>query len=635
MLQSFEFLCTCGNDHVPTLRFRIVRRLDFYYHVLRPQKQVLIARTNPMAKCRSPFPKVDHEVDLCVVGGGMAGLAAALSAARHGAKVVLMHDRPVLGGNASSECRVHICGADRHNRIPHMRETGILEELRLENLRRNPQQSFSIWDLILYEKAKAEPNLTLLLNCSCQDATMEGDRIASVTGWQLTTQTHHVVSARLFADCSGDGVLAPLSGADFRMGREARSEFGESIAPEVADQRTMGMTCLFQAREYDSPQPFEPPPWIRRFERWEDLPYAGGQIKTGWWRMGYWWIELGGQYDSIRDTERLRDELLKITLGVWDFIKNRSGVDAENWALEWLQFLPAKRESRRFLGDHVLSQNDVAAGGRSHDLVAYGGWTMDDHHPAGFEAVQLGAPATIFHPAPSPFGIPYRCLYSRNVANLMFAGRNASCTHAAMSSTRVMGTCMSMGQAVGAAAALAVAKGIAPRDVGAHMDELQQALLADDAYLPWVTQRTPELTRSARLEVSRGEGEPLRDGINRQVGDDPHCWTASPGDHASYLFDAERDVREVTLILDSAMERLIQMSYHQEDDQLRDVPGVMPEAFRIQTFDGKNWKDAARVADNYQRLVRVPLNCRTRRVRFVLDDIRGAGESRVYGFYLR
>ena len=585
-----------------------------------------------MSIARSMFPEVVHELDFCVVGGGMAGLAAALAAARHGAKVALMHDRPVLGGNASSECRVHICGADRHNRIPRLRETGILEELRLENLRRNPQQSFSVWDLILHEKATAEPNLTLLLNCSCLDATMDGDRIESVTGWQLTTQTRHVVRAKLFADCSGDGILAPLTGAEFRMGREARSEFNESIAPEEADGKTMGMTLLFQAREYDTPQPFEPPTWIRRFERREELPYEGRDLD--WWRMGYWWIELGGEHDGIRDTETLRDELLKITLGVWDFIKNRANVGADNWALEWLQFLPAKRESRRYIGDHVLTQNDIEAEGRFDDVVAFGGWPMDDHHPAGFEAVTLGAPAAVFHPAPSPYGIPWRCLYSRGVANLMFAGRDASCTHAAMSSTRVMGTCAVMGQAVGAAAALAVAKGILPRDVGAHVRELQQTLLADDCYLPWVSQEMPELTRSAKLQTSRGDGEALRDGVNRQVGDNPHCWTASPGDHAAYRFDGKRDARQVTLILDSAMERNIQMSCHGSYGQLTSPPDVTPRVVRIQRLAGGKWEDAARITDNHQRLVRVPLELRTEGIRFILDETWGASESRVYGFYV-
>ena len=155
-----------------------------------------------------------HKVDLCVVGGGLAGMCAAIAAARHGAKVALMQDRPVLGGNASSEVRMWICGAHGENN----RETGIIEEIMLENRYRNPLRNFSIWDSILYEKVRFEPNITLLLNCSCTDATVDDDRIRSVTGWQLTTQTWHTVEADLFADCSGDSILAPLTGAEFRMG---------------------------------------------------------------------------------------------------------------------------------------------------------------------------------------------------------------------------------------------------------------------------------------------------------------------------------------------------------------------------------------------------------------------------------
>ena len=575
---------------------------------------------------------MEHEVDFCVVGGGMAGVCAALAAARHGAKVALMHDRPVLGGNASSECRVHISGADIHNHHPHMRETGILEELRLENLRRNPQRSFSVWDLILYEKLKAEPNLTLLLNCSCLDAAMEGGRIASVTGWQLTTQTRHTVRASVFADCSGDAVLAPLTGANFRVGHEARAEFSESIAPETADDRTMGMTCLFQARQYDSPQPFEPPDWIRRFDSEDELPYGADGHR--WWEMGYWWVELGGEHDSIRDTELLRDELLKIALGVWDHVKNRGDHGADRWALEWLQFLPAKRESRRYVGEHVLTQNDIASGGRFDDLVAYGGWTMDDHHPAGFRAAKLGYPATIFHPAPVPYGIPYRSLCSKNVENLMFAGRCASCTHVAMSSTRVMGTGSVMGQAVGAAAALAARLGLSPAEIMGRIRELQQTLLEDDCYLPWVVEELSVLTKSARLVTSRGSGEPLRDGIRRQVGSDPHAWVARPGDHAAYLFDSPQRLRRVTLVLDSAMDKLIQMSYHQADDALTAPPAVTPRAFRIQSLSGNSWRDVSRVADNYQRLVRLSVDLVTQGIRFVLDETWGAPDSRVYAFYL-
>ena len=216
--------------------------------------------------------QLSHTADLCVVGGGMAGLTTALAAARHGTRVILMHDRPVLGGNASSECRVHICGADIHNTNKNLRETGILEELRLENLARNPNKNYSVWDTLLYEKAMAESNLTLLLNCTCQSVEMNDRAIHSVTGRQLTTEITHTVQAKLFADCSGDAILAPLSGAEFRMGREARAEYGESIAPETGDKRTMGMTCLFQSREYATPQLFEPLSWANRYERCEELP---------------------------------------------------------------------------------------------------------------------------------------------------------------------------------------------------------------------------------------------------------------------------------------------------------------------------------------------------------------------------
>ena len=171
-----------------------------------------------------------HTVDLCVVGGGISGMIAAISAARHGIKVALVQDRPMLGGNASSEIRVPICGAQGANN----RETGILEEIMLENSFHNPLSNYSIWDGILYGKVRFEPNITLLLNCTCNDIEMDGDRIRAVRGWQLTTETWHRVEAELFADCSGDSILALLSGAEFRIGREARREFGEDAYSPLA-----------------------------------------------------------------------------------------------------------------------------------------------------------------------------------------------------------------------------------------------------------------------------------------------------------------------------------------------------------------------------------------------------------------
>ncbi|MDH7480898.1 MAG: FAD-dependent oxidoreductase [Armatimonadota bacterium] len=571
--------------------------------------------------------KLTHKVDFCVVGGGMAGICAAIAAARQGIKVAIMQDRPVFGGNSSSEIRVHICGADRHGKIPNMRETGILEELRLENLRRNPQRSFSIWDTILYEKVMLEPNLQYYLNCSCLDAKMDGTRIKSITGWQTTTQTYHTIEAKIFADCSGDAILAPLTGAEYRVGREAKSEYNESIEPEVADRKTMGMTLLFQARDTGSPQHFEPPSWAYDFPSDDDLPYR----HHGWLEMGYWWLELGGENDSIYDTEKIRDELLKIVYGMWDHLKNHGDHGAENWVLEWVQFLPGKRESRRYIADHMLTQNDIEAEGRFPDIVAYGGWTMDDHHPGGFW--WKGKP-TIFHPAPSPYGIPYRSLYSKNIENLMFAGRCAGMTHAAMSSTRVMGTASVMGQAVGTAAAIAVKKGLTPREVNAHIEELQQSLLRQDCYLPWVKQKFSELTKKSTLKASYGDPEPLRDGINRPVGDIQHAWDGRIGDSVEYTWQMQQMVSSATLIFDSALSKIIQMSYHQRDNQLRCIPEEMVKDFRIEVKTQNGWKLWRNVKGNYQRMVRLDIGIPATGIRATFDSTWGAEKVRLYAFYI-
>lgn len=580
-----------------------------------------------------PFPTIMHEADVCVVGGGLAGLCVAVSAARLGARVLLMHERPMLGGNASSECRVPISGAERNGQLKNLRETGLLEELRLANLRYNRQQSFAVWDTLLYDLARREPNIELLLNCTCIDATTAGPNITAVTGWQMTTQERHQVRAHLFCDCSGDAVLAPLTGAAHRIGREARSEYGESIAPERADRCTMGMTCLFEAREWDTPQPYEPPSWAHHFDSPADLPYGGRDLRA--FESGYWWVELGGDGDSIRDTERCRDELLRIVYGVWDVIKNRSDGRADNWALDWIGFLPGKRESRRYLGDHVLTQNDILAEGRFADLVAYGGWTMDDHHPAGFNAVRIGSPATIFHPAPSPYGIPYRSLYHRDIANLMFAGRDISVTHAALSSTRVMGTCCSIGQAVGVAAALAVQHGLTPREVGERrLDDLQQTLLWQDAYLPWQRQRFSEATLAACYSATRGDPEPLRDGVNRPVGADAHAWVGRVGDEITLRWDTPRRLSSLTLIADSALDRRLWRIYERVSLDRFAPPDVLLKGFTIEVDDGSGWHTAHTCADNHQRLVRVPLERTATGVRLRCNATWGSEVVRLYALYV-
>jgi len=581
----------------------------------------------PESGKKSPLRSENHTVDFCVVGGGISGMCAAIAAARHGAKVALIQDRPVLGGNASSEIRMHICGAHGKNN----RETGIVEEIQLLNCYRNPLSNYPIWDSILYEKVRFEPNIELFLNCTCNDIEMDGNRIHAVKAWQLTTETWHRVEAKLFADCSGDSVLAPLSGAEFRIGREASSEFNEDIQPPVADKKTMGMSCLFQARETAHPSTFIPPEWANTYLSDDDFPNRGHDLRS----TNFWWIELGGEDDSIHDTEKLRDELLKIAFGVWDHIKNHGDHSADNWVLDWIGFLPGKRESRRYVGDHILTQNDVRAEGRFDDLIAYGGWTMDDHHPAGFR--HPGHPTT-FHPAPSPFGIPYRSVYSRNIDNLFCAGRNISASHAAMSATRVMATCATLGQAAGTAAALAVRDRLSPRGVYEEkILELKQTLMEDDCYLPWNARTIPELSLKANLNSSEGDPSPLLNGIDRPVGNEDNGWYVSPGGWLEFTFSRPEQVREMRLTFDSDLNMIMRMlSYYPLDIKDRSVPASMVKSFKIEV-PGNNgtWKTIFSENNNFQRLVRVPLKAKIRAVRFVPETTWGVDKAHLFACDVR
>ena len=571
------------------------------------------------------FRVIKHEVDVCVVGGGIAGLCAAMASARGGARTIIMQDRPVFGGNASSEIRKHICGAQvgggPNLNHPDMRETGIIEELRLANQRHNPQWSWHVWDGILYDKVRLEPDLEYLLNCSCQDASADGGRLRSVTGWQTTTQSYHVVEASIFIDCSGDSVLAPLVGAEYRRGREARSEFGELGAPEQADEKTMGMTCMFMAHDTGELQKFVPPSWAKKLSEDDLLDRDHAFL-----RHGYWWIELGGDGDSIGDTETVRDELLSYVYGVWDHIKNGGDHGAETWALDWIQFLPGKRESRRYVGDYILNQNDLESGGRFGDVVAYGGWPMDDHPPGGI--LFRGAPTT-FYPPIVPYGIPYRCLYSRNIENLQFAGRNISATHMALSSTRVIATCSILGQAVGTAAAIAASHDCTPREVGQwHLDELQQTLLSDNCYLPGVKMAMSRNTRSAALSADEGDPEPLRNGWDRPIGDEENAWHGRVGSYVTYEWPHAVHIDHLRMVCDSDLNANIRMNVW--EPPIKGLPPSMVRDITMEVRQDGVWGVVGSVRDNERRLIHSPLNVETDGLRLRIDRTWGDEVVRLF-----
>ena len=573
-------------------------------------------------------PVEEFRVDFCVVGGGMAGMCAALAAAHHGARTVLIQDRAVLGGNASSEVRMWICGAHGADN----KETGILEEVQLENMYLNPTLRYAVWDTVLYGKTRYQDNLTTLLSCAVTDVVMDGPtgrspRIASVRAWHLTRQCWIVVHAKQFADCSGDSILRH-SGAECRWGREGAAEFGESHAPAAGDRLTMGNTCLIQLRESDPANhvPFIAPEWAHKFPL--DHHRLAGAGPTG---HNFWWLEVGGVSDTVKDADAIRDKLLRIAYGSWAFIKNHPDGRGRGWELEWIGMLPGKRENVRYVGDHTLTQTDVEQCGVFPDVVAHGGWSMDDHHPQAFN--HPGEP-TIFHPAPSPYGIPYRCLYSRNVPNLFFAGRNISCTHMAMSSTRVMATCATMGQAVGTAAAIAIREHTDPRGVHTrHLRALQNTLMDDDQWLPNRRRAMPALTTSAKLTATHGEPAALSDGFDRRCRGDDHAWSAPAGASVTYHFAGPQKVGRVRIVGDSQLHRAKQMpcNYPRAGHHVA-MPAPLPRDLRIQIDNNGVWSDALVIRDNRKRLIQADLPATASAVRLVIDRAWGEGDARVFSF---
>ena len=422
---------------------------------------------------------VEH--DITIIGGGLAGVCAAISAARLGKSVALINNRPVLGGNSSSEVRVWVVGATAHGVQRFARETGVIGELYVENQYRNPDGNPIHWDEVVLDAVRAEPNIHLFLNTDVRDIVMgesDGERvILSARGWTMGSEIETTFTSPYFLDCTGDGLIGHLAGAEYRLGREGRDEYDESWAPETALREFLGSTILFYTKDAGHPVEFVPPESTKDITN-TPIPVSR-VIRSGDSGAHYWWIEWGGELDIVRDNERIRDELRSVIFGIWDYIKNSGRFDAENLDLEWVGTLPGKREYRRFLGDHVLNQNDILGQTDFDDAVGFGGWSIDLHPVEGMYAKEPGAHQRY---SDGIYGIPFRSYYSRNIANLLFAGRDISASHVALGSSRVMATCGVGGEAAGTGAALALDLGVRPRELArSHAAELRQLLLKQDA----------------------------------------------------------------------------------------------------------------------------------------------------------
>lgn len=447
-------------------------------------------------------PKLEElSTDLVVVGGGLAGVCCAITAAREGVRVVLIQDRPVLGGNASSEVRLWVLGATSHmgNNNRWSREGGVINEVLEENLYRNRQGNPVILDTILLEKCVEEENLILLLNTAVFDLEKEdADTISAVYAFCSQNSTKYLVKAPLFCDASGDGMVGFLSGAAFRMGAESTEEFGEKFAPDSSYGELLGHSMYFYTKDVGTPVSYKAPSWA--LKDITEIPHYR-KFNTNMQGCNFWWLEYGGRLDTIHETETIKWELWKVIYGVWDHIKNSGDFpEAETLTLEWVGHIPGKRESRRFEGDYLMKQQDVVEQTVFDDVVSHGGWAVDLHPADGVYSDQ--ASCTQWH-SKGVYGIPYRSYYSRNINNLFLAGRIISASHVAFGSTRVMATCAAGGQAVGMAAALCMEKSQLPAELGEYVDELQCRLVRAGQFLPDFIDADPaDLARLAKVTAT-------------------------------------------------------------------------------------------------------------------------------------
>lgn len=467
---------------------------------------------------------ITEQFDIVVCGGGLAGFCAAVAAARQGAKTCLVHNRPVLGGNSSSEVGVTPHGAAAFH--AYARETGIISEALIEERARNHAEIYengwtnSVWDMVLYDLAQRTPNLTLHLNTDIRGVEKrDASYLCAVLAVVQNAEVDLRIEGKTFIDCTGDGLVADAAGCQWRMGSEGRDEFHEPHAPANASADTMGNSIHFLCRDMGRPMPYAAPDWAVKHED-ASYFYNQGRLPKDE-RGGFWWIEIGVPYHTIYDAEKIRHELTRHALGVWDWMKNRDPKmkdRVKNFALDWIGQVPGKRESRRIMGRYLMTEHDVLNRTVFPDEIAFGGWFVDLHTPGGLLAKTSEPSAAVGghdneydtfsdYSAMSycgPYGVPLRILLSKDCDNLMMAGRNVSVTHAALGTVRVMGTTALMGEAAGIAAAIGLQRGHDFEQIVAEdITEIQQRLLASGCFLPNYSRTDPQdLALSAHATAS-------------------------------------------------------------------------------------------------------------------------------------
>ena len=617
----------------------------------------------------SQNPPLAKYYNVAVVGGGMSGLCAAIASARQGAKTVLIHDRSVLGGNASSETRMHISGASCHWGKKNAAETGILMELQLENKYLNGNYNYSIWDGVLWSAAMNTPNLDCYLNTTMDRVVSDGSSIESIYCYQMNTEKRFSIKADIFVDCTGNGTLGYFAGAEYAVGRECKTDYHEKDAPDQRDGETMGNTIYFVAQDYGRPVKFTRPSWAHIFDE-SDFEYryhgdivvyhnaddvvvlkpdedytdhADELVEKYDVQSGYWWIELGGNWDDIiGEAEEIRYELYRSVYGVWDHIKNGGDHGAENYDLVWVGNVSGTRESRRLIGDEVLTENDILSKKIHSDAVAYGGWPMDEHVGGGLSAKgEIPSRVRSFN---GLYSIPYGCYCSKNIRNLMMAGRNISASKLAMGSTRVMGTCAIGGEAVGTAAGMAVRKGLSPRALGQKFSsDLQQELLKNDCYLIGVRNNDKsDLARSAHVCASSErpgfEAKQVINGISRSTEEGSNLWRSNgirpDGEVLALQLSQSSTLSSVRITLDPdlSQERCISVSKAFIDKEPVGVAAELVKDYDIQVLQNGVAVWSIAIRDNHQRLniINLPGSIQADEVQMTVLATHGAPDAHVF-----
>ncbi len=442
------------------------------------------------------------EFDLVVVGGGIAGITTAISAARSGITVALVQNRPVLGGNNSSEVRVGLAGLIHQKPFPNLgnlvdeispvghwthrdakkhpkleKSKRVLEIIEKDESRRmhNAAPKRNYEDNKKLNAVLAEENITLFLNTHMYGAEVEENKIVSIKAVDLKTSKRMVIRGRTFADCTGDGNLGFAAGADFRQGREPQSLTGETLAPAKEDQMLMGSSMQWYSAPTATTQAFPTDlPWAVQFNETTCIPTDRGD----------WDWETGADRDQATETERIRDYALRIIFGNWAILKNPNTSDSiynkyKNNSLQWVAYIAGKRESRRLMGDIILKQQDIEEKKEFEDASVTTTWTIDLHYPKKLKCACDAFMSNAAYVKIKPYPIPYRSLYSRNIDNLLMAGRNISVTHVALGTVRVQRTTGMMGEVIGMAAALCEQHNTTPRGIYEnHFPELAEKMSA-------------------------------------------------------------------------------------------------------------------------------------------------------------